>query len=90
MRRDSVEARGGAFSTEEEEVFKQTIRENFERESHRYFAAARLWDDGIIPAQETRRGLPTCDRGDGLSHRSTHAGHFGEIIVRHAAPRTPL
>jgi len=57
VRRDSVEARGGAFSTEEEEVFKQTIRENFERESHPYFAPARLWDDGIVTPQETRRVL---------------------------------
>ena len=42
-------------SREEEEAFKKPIREQFEREGHPYYATARLWDDGIITPQETRR-----------------------------------
>jgi 3-methylcrotonyl-CoA carboxylase beta subunit len=57
VRRDGIEERGGTWSAEEEEAFKQPIRDNFERESHPYFATARLWDDGIIMPQETRRVL---------------------------------
>jgi 3-methylcrotonyl-CoA carboxylase beta subunit len=57
VRRDSIEGQGGTWSAEEEEAFKQPIRDNFERESHPYFATARLWDDGIITPQETRRVL---------------------------------
>jgi 3-methylcrotonyl-CoA carboxylase beta subunit len=57
VRRDNIEARGGAWSAEEEEAFKAPIRDNFERESNPYFATARLWDDGIIAPRETRRVL---------------------------------
>jgi 3-methylcrotonyl-CoA carboxylase beta subunit len=57
VRRESIEGQGGTWSAEEEEAFKQPIRDNFERESDPYFATARLWDDGIITPQETRRVL---------------------------------
>src|SRR6516162_2761626 len=57
VRRDGIEGQGGTWSAEEEEAFKQPIRDSFERESHPYFATARLWDDGIITPQETRRVL---------------------------------
>ncbi len=29
--------------------------DQYEREGHPYYATARLWDDGIITPQETRR-----------------------------------
>jgi len=57
VRRERIEGQGASWSPEEEEAFKQPIRDNFERESHPYFATARLWDDGIITPQETRRVL---------------------------------
>ena len=57
VRRDNIEARGDRWSAEEEEKFKQPIRDNYEREGNPYFATARLWDDGIIAPQETRRVL---------------------------------
>jgi len=57
VRRDNIEARGEAWSAEEEEKFKQPIRDNYEREGNPYYATARLWDDGIITPQETRRVL---------------------------------
>jgi 3-methylcrotonyl-CoA carboxylase beta subunit len=57
VRRDNIEAGGGAWSAEDEETFKAPIRDQFDRESNPYFATARLWDDGIILPSETRRVL---------------------------------
>ncbi len=57
VRRDNIEAEGGAWSAEEEEEFKRPIRENFEREGNPYYGTARLWDDGILAPTETRRVL---------------------------------
>lgn len=57
VRRDNIEAEGGAWSAEEEDAFKQPILDAYEREGNPYYATARLWDDGIITPQETRRVL---------------------------------
>ncbi|ACA16777.1 Propionyl-CoA carboxylase [Methylobacterium sp. 4-46] len=57
VRRDNIEAAGGAWSGEEEEGFKAPIRAQFEAEGSPYYATARLWDDGIILPEETRRVL---------------------------------
>ena len=55
VRRDNIEAKGGAWSADEEDAFKAPIREKYEREGHPYYATARLWDDGIIDPADTRR-----------------------------------
>jgi 3-methylcrotonyl-CoA carboxylase beta subunit len=57
VRRDNIEVDGKTWSPEEEVAFKAPILEQFEREGHPYYATARLWDDGIITPQETRRVL---------------------------------
>ena len=57
VKRDAIEAKGGAWSAEEEEAFKAPIRAKYEREGHPYYASARLWDDGIIDPADTRRVL---------------------------------
>ncbi len=57
VRRENLEAEGRAWSAEEEAAFKQPVLNQYEREGHPYFATARLWDDGIITPQETRRVL---------------------------------
>ncbi|WP_205470798.1 carboxyl transferase domain-containing protein [Breoghania sp. L-A4] len=57
VKRDNIEADGGAWSAEEEEAFKAPIRDLYEQEGHPYHATARLWDDGIIAPSETRRVL---------------------------------
>ncbi len=57
VKRDNIEAEGQAWSLEDEEKFKQPIREKYEHEGNPYYGAARLWDDGIITPQETRRVL---------------------------------
>jgi 3-methylcrotonyl-CoA carboxylase beta subunit len=57
VRRDNIEARGGTWSREDEEAFKQPIREQYEVQGHPYYASARLWDDGVIDPRDTRRVL---------------------------------
>ena len=57
VRRDGIEAKGGAWTKEEEEAFKAPIRQQYEVQGHPYYATARLWDDGIIDPADTRRVL---------------------------------
>jgi 3-methylcrotonyl-CoA carboxylase beta subunit len=57
VRRDRVEAEGGAWSAEDEEAFTRPIREQYEIQGSAYYSTARLWDDGIIDPADTRRVL---------------------------------
>jgi 3-methylcrotonyl-CoA carboxylase beta subunit len=57
VRRDGIESRGGKWSAEEEAAFKQPILEQYDRQGHPYYATARLWDDGVIAPEDTRRVL---------------------------------
>jgi 3-methylcrotonyl-CoA carboxylase beta subunit len=54
VRRDALEARGEAWSAEDEAAFKAPIRARYEAEGDPYHATARLWDDGIIDPAQTR------------------------------------
>jgi 3-methylcrotonyl-CoA carboxylase beta subunit len=54
VKRDALK---GAWSNEEEEVYKAEIRRQYETQGNAYYATARLWDDGIIDPAETRRVL---------------------------------
>lgn len=42
---------------EDDDAFKQPIREQYETQGSPYYASARLWDDGIIDPADTRRIL---------------------------------
>jgi 3-methylcrotonyl-CoA carboxylase beta subunit len=57
VRRDAREKQEQSWSIEDEQQFKQPIIEQYERQSHAYYASARLWDDGIIEPAETRSRL---------------------------------
>ncbi|MFM7532527.1 MAG: carboxyl transferase domain-containing protein [Rubrivivax sp.] len=57
VKRDGIEARGGSWSADEEAAFMRPILEQFEHQSHPYYASARLWDDGVIDPADTRRVL---------------------------------
>ena len=57
VRRDTIEAAGETWSTEQEESFKQPIRDQYELQGSPYYSTARLWDDGIIDPADTRRVL---------------------------------
>ena len=50
-------ARGEAWPVEEEEAFKEPIREQYEHQGHPYYATARLWDDGVVDPAQSRRTL---------------------------------
>jgi 3-methylcrotonyl-CoA carboxylase beta subunit len=39
------------------EAFKQPILEQYDRQGHPYYASARIWDDGVIAPEDTRRVL---------------------------------
>ena len=57
VRRDGIEARGGQWSADDEEAFKNPIRAQYETQGHPYYATARLWDDGVVDPAQTRRVL---------------------------------
>jgi 3-methylcrotonyl-CoA carboxylase beta subunit len=57
VRREGIEAKGGAWSAEEEARFKAPIREQYEVQGHPYYATARLWDDGVVDPAQSRRVL---------------------------------
>jgi len=57
VKRDGIEARGGAWSADDEAAFKAPIREQYEVQGHPYYATARLWDDGVVDPAQTRRLL---------------------------------
>lgn len=45
------------WSAEEEELFKNKLRTQYEQQGNTYYASARLWDDGVIAPQDTRKIL---------------------------------
>jgi 3-methylcrotonyl-CoA carboxylase beta subunit len=57
VRRDGIEAKGGSWSKEEEDAFRKPILEQYDRNGHPYYASARMWDDGVIAPEDTRRVL---------------------------------
>jgi 3-methylcrotonyl-CoA carboxylase beta subunit len=57
VRREAIERKGGSWSVEEEAEFRRPTVEMFERQSHPLYAAARLWDDGIIDPRQSREVL---------------------------------
>jgi len=57
VQRDNLEKAGKTWSVEDEAAFKQPIIDKYEKEGEPYFSSARLWDDGIIAPQDTRRVL---------------------------------
>lgn len=46
-----------SWSQEEETAFKDPLRQQFETQGNPYYASARLWDDGIIAPEDTRKVL---------------------------------
>jgi 3-methylcrotonyl-CoA carboxylase beta subunit len=57
VRRDGIEAKGGQWSVEDEEMFKAPIRDQYEHQGSPYYSTARIWDDGVIDPVDTRRVL---------------------------------
>ncbi|TXH36584.1 MAG: methylcrotonoyl-CoA carboxylase [Rhodospirillaceae bacterium] len=57
VKRDNLAAKGEEWPAAEEDAFKQPIRAQYERQSHPYYAGARLWDDGLIDPAQSRAVL---------------------------------
>lgn len=60
VKRDQLKASGREWPAQEEEAFKQPIRDQYEQQGNPYYASARLWDDGVIDPADTRRILGLC------------------------------
>ncbi|GAA1962237.1 carboxyl transferase domain-containing protein [Amycolatopsis minnesotensis] len=54
VRRDAIEARGDEWPADDEEAFKDPIRQQYEEQGSPYYSTARLWDDGVIDPADTR------------------------------------
>ena len=57
INRDKHAKQGTTWSADEEERFKASLREQYEAQGNPYYASARLWDDGVIAPQDTRKVL---------------------------------
>ncbi|AHE67757.1 carboxyl transferase domain-containing protein [Legionella oakridgensis] len=57
INRDKHSKQGTQWPIEEEERFKAKLREQYETQGNPYYASARLWDDGVIAPQDTRKIL---------------------------------
>ncbi|WP_173910561.1 carboxyl transferase domain-containing protein [Acinetobacter sp. Marseille-Q1618] len=57
LKRDQIEAKGESWSAEQEDQFKQPIRDQYEHQGHPYYASARLWDDGVVDPAQSRHVL---------------------------------
>lgn len=57
INRDKHAKHNTIWPQDEEESFKDKLREQFETQGNPYYASARLWDDGVINPQDTRKIL---------------------------------
>jgi 3-methylcrotonyl-CoA carboxylase beta subunit len=79
IQRSNIEARGDAWSEEDEARFKQPILDKFEKESSAYYSSAHLWDDGIIDPTDTRMVVGCAlaiARREGCNPNTTKFGVF--------------
>jgi len=60
VKRDELKETRQEWPAEDEEAYKQQIRQQYETQGHPYYSSARLWDDGVIDPAETRRVLTLC------------------------------
>ena len=57
VKRDQQTRRGGGFTPEDEAAIRDPILARYDHEGSPWYATARLWDDGVITAAETRPAL---------------------------------
>lgn len=57
VNRDKHAKQATQWSKEEEEQFKANLHQQYETQGNPYYASARLWDDGVIAPQDTRKIL---------------------------------
>lgn len=54
---EKLSKKGKSWPIEEEESFKANLRAQYENQGNPYYASARLWDDGVIAPEDTRKVL---------------------------------
>lgn len=57
VNREKYTKKNMAWSSEEEEQFKAQMRNQYEEQGNPWYASARLWDDGVIAPEDTRKIL---------------------------------
>lgn len=57
VQRAKTEKAGGEWSSSAEQEYKDVLTQQYESQTHPYYASARLWDDGVIIPSETRNVL---------------------------------
>lgn len=57
VNREKYSKQGKDWSAQEEETFKEQMRSQYETQGNPYYASARLWDDGVIAPEDTRKIL---------------------------------
>ena len=57
IQHDKLAKSNKTWPADDEAAFKAALREQYETQGHPYYASARLWDDGVIAPQDTRRIL---------------------------------
>ncbi|MFA5959411.1 MAG: carboxyl transferase domain-containing protein [Tatlockia sp.] len=57
VNREKHRKQGSNWSVHEEEEFKAALRNQYETQGNPYYASARLWDDGVIAPNDTRKIL---------------------------------
>lgn len=57
LKKEKLQKNKTPWSTQDETLFKDTLRTQYELQGHPYYASARLWDDGVIAPEDTRRIL---------------------------------
>lgn len=60
VRKDGLAIKGEQWPETEESAFKKKIMNQFDKQSHAYYASARLWDDGVIDPCDTRKVMALC------------------------------
>ncbi len=77
INRDKHNKHNTEWPKEQEEEFKARLREQYETQGNPYYASARLWDDGVIAPQDTRKILGLCIRASlNAPPKSTEYGIF--------------
>ncbi len=57
IHRDKYQKQNKPWPIEEETAFKAQLRQQYETQGDPYYASARLWDDGVIAPEDTRKIL---------------------------------
>lgn len=75
INREKRAKNGTDWPLSEEEAFKEKLKNQYETQGNPYYASARLWDDGVIAPEDTRKVL-----GLSLSsalNKANEPTHFG-------------